>query len=229
MRPLSPFGRPVASFVHVAPPSVRPVDVAARAAAVEAPRLPLALIRRREQRLRILRIHDDVGGTGVVVDEQHVVPGPAAIGRFEHAPLGVRAPQMADRRDIHDVRIAGMNDDAADVPRLVESDVRPRAAGVDRFVDAVAPRRALPVVGFARARPDDVRVRRRHREVADRHHRVHAVEDRRPRRALIRALEDPAARRADVDRVGCARHAGDREIVDAASGVRRTDAAKSER
>ena len=105
MRPLSPAGSPFVSFVQVAPPSVRPVDAAAGPAAVESPRLALALIRRRVQRLRILRVDHEVGRAGVVVDVQHLLPRAPAVGGLEDAALGVRSPQMADRRDVHDVRV----------------------------------------------------------------------------------------------------------------------------
>ena len=163
---------------------------------------------------------------GVVIDEQHLLPRLSAVGGLEDAALRIRAPQVSDARDIHDVGIGRMNHDAADVAGLLEAHVAPRPAAVHRLVDAVAPRRALPVVGFAGAGPDDVRVRWRDGEIADRHHRVDAVEDRHPRRALVRALEDPAAGRADVDGVRGAGHPRHREIVDPSTGVGRTDAAE---
>ena len=135
---------------------------------------------------------------------------------------------MADGRDVHHIRVRRMNDDAADVARVGEAGQLPRAAGIGRLVDAVAPRRALAIVGFAGSGPDDVGVRRRHGDVANRHHRVDAIEHRRPRRALVDAPEDAAAGGRDVDGVGLTRHARDRDVVDAAAGRRRSDAAPAQ-
>src|SRR5581483_12287701 len=61
------------------------VDAAARAAAVESPRAALALVHRRIEHIGVLWIHHEVGGTGVLVDEQRPRPRLAAVGRPEHA------------------------------------------------------------------------------------------------------------------------------------------------
>ena len=135
---------------------------------------------------------------------------------------------MSDRGHVHDVGVRRVTDDPADVAGVAEARRLPRTPAVERPVDAVAPGRALTVVRFAGADPDDVGIRRRDRDVADRHHRVDAIEDRRPRGALVGALEDAAARGGDVNRVGPSRHARDGEVVYAAAGVRRADAAPRE-
>ena len=46
---------------------------------------------------------------------------------------------MAERSDEHRVRIARVNDDAPDMVRVAEPDVRPRLAAVQRPIDAVSP------------------------------------------------------------------------------------------
>src|SRR5262249_45643115 len=127
----------------------RPVDAAAATAAVESPRLPLTLIRGRKQRLRIARIHHDVGGAGVLVNVEPLLPRRAAIDSLEDATLGVRAPQVPDRGDVDHIRVRRIDDDAPDVARVGESRGAPRPAGIDRLVNAVPPRRTLAVVGFA--------------------------------------------------------------------------------
>ena len=44
------------------------------------------------------------------------VPGPAAVAAAIEAALGVRAPQRSHRRDVHDVRVLRMDENAADMP-----------------------------------------------------------------------------------------------------------------
>src|SRR5262249_28201137 len=121
----------------------RSEDRAARSAAVEAPGFSLPLIRRSEERLRVLRIDDQIGCAGVVVDVQPLAPRLPAVDRLEYTALGVGAPQMSDGRDVHDVGVRWVNDDAADVPRVGEARCFPVAAAVTGLVDAVAPRRTL--------------------------------------------------------------------------------------
>ena len=121
-------------------------------------------------------IHDDVGEAGVVVDELGVRPGLAAVGRLVEPALRVRSEQMPDRRDVDDVRVLRVDDDAADALGFLQPDVHELLAAVGGLVDAGAERRALAVVRLAGADVDDVRVRRRERDVADRRHRI-LVED----------------------------------------------------
>ena len=203
----------------------RLVQPAARSAAVETVRLALPLVGRRVERVRIARIHGDVDEPRVLVDELRVGPRLPAVGRLEQPALPVRAEQVAGRRDIDDVGVCRVNDDAADVLRVGEPHEGPRRAAVGRFVDAVAPRRALAVVRLAGADPDDVRVGARDGDVADRR-RAEVVEDRRPRRSAVHRLPHAAGGRADVDRVGMA--FVDRDVVDAPAGDGGTDRAPLE-
>ena len=105
---------------------------------------------------------------------------------------------MSHRRDPDGVRVRRMHDDAGDALRFAQTDVRERLAAIGRLVDAVAERRALPVVRLARPDVDDVRIRLRDRDVADRVRRV-GVEDRRELDAVVRGLPDPRGGEADVD------------------------------
>ena len=123
--------------------------------------------------------------------------------------------EVAKRSDEDDRRISRMDRDAPDVLRGREPHVRPRVAAVERAVDAVAPRRALPVVRLSRSHPDDARIARRNRNVADRRGPSVAVEHRRPRRPVVGRAKDAAARGPDEDRSGSG---GDRlDVVDAAT------------
>ena len=106
------------------------VDAAAGSAAVEAPGAPSALVRGREERARVRRVHDQVDGAGVVVDVQDLLPRVAAVGGAVDAPLRVGPPQVADRRHVSHVRIPRVDLNARDVVRVGQPQVRPRAPGV---------------------------------------------------------------------------------------------------
>src|SRR5207248_11318054 len=102
-----------------------------------------------------------------------------------------RSQLMSDRRNVDRVRIGGTDDDAADVMRIGESHLLPRFSGVGRLVDAVAPRRALTIVRFAAAGPDDRWIGWRDRDCADRRRSL-IIEHRLPRRAAVARFEDAA-------------------------------------
>ena len=117
--------------------------------------------------------------------------------------------------------IARIDDDAADRLRLAQSHVLPRVAAVDRAIDAVAPRGALTIVRFARARPNDARIARRDRDVADRQRVAVFVEHGVPGRAVVLAAKDSARRARDEDDARIARHRLD--VVDSPAERRGSD------
>ena len=200
-------------------------DAAAGTAAVEAPRLPPPLVRRREQGVGVGRVHHDVDEAGVVVDELRVGPGLAAVAGLVEAALRVGPEEVPDRGDVDDVGILGMDDHAADRLGFLQPDILEGLAGVGGLVDAGAERRALAVVGLAGADVEDVGIRLRQGEVADRRHRL-LVEERRPGRAVVDGLPQAAGRVGDVDhrRVGFI----DGDVVDASAHHRRADRAPDE-
>ena len=122
--------------------------------------------------------------------------------------------------------ILRVDGDPADLSRVGEADVLPRAAGIDRLVDAVAVREVAAEAGLAHADVDHARVRRRDRDGADRAGLHVAVGDRAPGDAAIVGLPDAAAGGAHVVDVRLTGNAGHRG--DAAAAVR-TDAAPAER
>ena len=63
---------------------------------------------------------------------------------------------MAERGDIHHVRIRRMHADLGDVLRLGEADVRPRLASVRGLVGTVALNDVAADIRLARADVDDV-------------------------------------------------------------------------
>ena len=174
------------------------VDSAARSAAHEPPRPTTALIGRRVQHRRVGRVHGQIDHARVVVHEQHLAPAHAPVGGLEDAPFRVGAEQVSHRGHPHHVRVGGVHHDAPHVARLLEPGQAPALAPVGGVVDALAPRRAVAVVGLARAHPDLQGVRRRQGQVA--HGLVgRVVEDRRPGGAVVVALPHAARRRAHVD------------------------------
>ena len=200
MRHLGPFRAAVA----------RDVDGAARSAAELTPRVHLDLPRAGEQNVRIFRIHRQAGAAGHRIGEERSRPRAAAVGRLVDAFLLLRPGQSPFRADVDDVGVGGMNDDAADAARLVEAEVRPRRAGVDRLVDAVAHHVAVANrPGFAGAGPHGFWIGRGHGQRADGGHRL-VVEDGREGRAAVGGLPDAAGCSACVVDGRIAGHAGRR-------------------
>ena len=103
--------------------------------------------------------------------------------------------------------------------------MRPRLAAVAAAVDAVAERRVVARVLLAGADVDDVGIRRRQRDLADRQH-VLVVEDRLPGRAAVDGLPDAAVGAGHVEDERVAGHPDDDR--DAAGLVGRPDAAEGQ-
>ena len=222
---MTPVGSPAVSFVHVRAAVGGLVETAAGPAAVHAPRRPPALVGRGVEHLAIAGIHRHVDDAGVLVDELHLGPRRAAVGGLEHPALGVGTPQPPERRHVDGVGIHRIDNHAADVLRVAQAHVRPRAAAVARLVDAVAEGRALAVVRLAGADPDEIGSAGAERDVADRGDAL-AVEERRPRRARVGGLPHAARRGADED--GRRPPFVDRDVVDAPAHHRRSDGAPLE-
>ena len=198
---------------------MRHVDAASGAAAQHRPRMHLGLPRAGKHGARVLRVHRETRAAGVLVDEEHAVPVLAAVGRAVDAALLLRRGDAPHDAREDDVGVRRMHEDAADAAGLVESHVRPRAAGVHRLVDAVADHVAVANrPRFAGAGPDDVRIGGRDGERADRRHR-HAVGHRHPADAAVGRLPHAARRGAGVIDRRIARHAGDRRDAVADDGA----------
>ncbi len=100
---------------------------AGRTAADDVPSLAEAAIHRRVQDVGILPVHFDVASAGLVVHEQRLLPGLAAIGGLEDAALVVRTERRAERREPHGVGVERMDLDAANLPGLLEAHELPLA------------------------------------------------------------------------------------------------------
>src|SRR5687767_13372621 len=102
MRPYSPSGRPLpVSFVHVAPASVLFHNALPGPPPLN-PKALTALISSGVEHARIVPVHGDVGGAGVVIDMQCALPRPAAIHRPIEAALTAGSPHRSLRGDVRD-------------------------------------------------------------------------------------------------------------------------------
>ena len=180
------------------PAVVRDVDAAARPAALEHVRLEVHLPRAGEDDVGILLGDLEAGAAGVLVDEEHVLPGLAAVLGSKHAPLLLRTRRAAQRADEHDVLVLRIDGDRADAAGLLETHVRPGLTGVGRFVDAVAHHvHVADGPAFAGAGPHHVRIRLGDRERADGLGALR-VERRLPAQPAVARFPHPARGRACV-------------------------------
>ena len=164
----------------------------------------------------------DIGAGRLRIHVQDLLPVRPAVGGLVDAAVLIGAPLAPEDAGVDDVRVLRVDDEARDLVRLLEADVRPVIAAVDGLVHAVAHRRVVARIPFARADVDDVLVARR-----DGHGpngaSARLVEDRGEGVAAVRRLDDAAvcARHVVGERV--ARHADD--LRDAPGVVRRSHGA----
>ena len=199
---------------------------AAGPAAVKAPGGATTLIGRRVEHLVVGGIHDQLGGAGFGIDKQDAIPGEAAVSGLVDASFAAGAEHAAEGRHVDHFRINGIHDDAGDHLRGAEAHELEVATAVGGLVDAVAPRRALPVVVLAAAHPHGVGVVRVDGDVANRDRVFEIVEQHFPRRAVVHRLPQAPGGGADVEH-GRIR-LEDRQVVDAAAHGGRTDVAKDQ-
>ena len=148
-----------------------------------------------------------------------LLPGFAAIGGAVDAALVVGSAEMAERGDVDDVGIAGMDDNATDVVGVRETHVLPCFAAIDGFVDAVAIGSIAAHAGFAHAGVDDVGVGFGDRDRAHRAGVELAVGDGQPGCSGIGGLPNTAAGGAEVIGGGLGSDAGNGDSAAAAEGA----------
>ena len=187
--------------------------------------MPAPLVGRGEDDVRVARVEHDVADARVLADRQDRTPGGPAVGRLVESALAALGKERPLRRHVHDVRVAGVDDDVADVLRGLEAHALPGLARVGRLVDAVAEMGASLAVVLARAEPEDVRILGVDGHAAEGEDAV-VVEDRREGDAAIRRLPQAPERRHDVPDTRVLRV--DLDVDDAAGGEGRTDAPKLE-
>ena len=179
--PIRVEGRPFDSFVQVSPPSVAcrcrrrwPVPPLMMSHPLRKPRYIPAYSSLG------WTVHRDDASAGLLVDEQGLLPGLAAVGGLEDPALPVRPERRAERRQPHDVGIGRMNDDFANLTGVREPHELPGPARILRAVDAAADDDVAADRGASRCRPIPRRVGFRHFDRANRTGRDLAVADRRP-------------------------------------------------
>src|SRR6185503_2513257 len=148
----------------------------------------------------------------------------AILGAID-AALAVRPEDVAQHGGIDQVGIGRMNANTPDKLAVPESDVAPGAAGVGRFVHAVAVGDVEADRGLAGAGVDHVGIGRRHCDRADRRAAHETVRHAAPEHAAVDRLPDAAGAGAEIERHpvhGIARYR------DHAAAARRTDAAPSQ-
>ncbi len=201
------------------------VQPAARSAGREEIRAAPELPRRGEQDVGRPRHQDHVRASRGLVDGQDLLPRRAAVGGLEEAALRVRAPEVAQSRHVHGVRIQGIDDDLADALGILEAHPLPRLAAVRAAVDAVPHRDAVAHPRLAGPDPDGVGTRLVDGDGADRGAVV--VEDRLEGDAAVLRFPDPAGGRSDVEDPRIGSHGVDRR--DPAAHHRRPDRARTQR
>src|SRR5438045_2403524 len=107
---------------------------------------------------------------------------------------------MAEDPDENPVLVARIDNDAADLLSVAKAEVTPCLAGIGGFVDAVAGRKVRPLNSFSAPDINHVRIRRRHREVADRARRL-LVEDGCPDASIIGRPPAAAVVAAEVEAI----------------------------
>src|SRR6266571_2432198 len=175
---------------------------------IDAPRWTTSVPQSRIDHLRILWIESEIDRADVVAFEQHLLPGGSAVARAIHASIRIRAVGVAERGNKHDAGIFRIDDDAANLPRIVQADVRPGLPRINGLVHPVAVGNLRAHVCFTRADVDYVRVRRRDTDGADRGDGLR-VENWRPGAARVHRLPNAAAHGAEIKSRGLARHATD--------------------
>ena len=108
--------------------------------------------------LWIVRIKRDIDSAGVFVFEQDFLPCSSAICRTENAAFSAGPVSAAHGSNKNNIRIFGINGNAADVAGSLEADVLPGTAGVSGLINADAISKIGAEVGLASANINNVRV-----------------------------------------------------------------------
>src|SRR6266850_1957076 len=200
---------------------VRTVEAVLGAAAIERPGSAIALPHGGEQNVGIAGIENDVNAAGAVVEIENFFPVFAAVASTKDAAFGVRAVGMAESGDEYDVWIRGMNDELADVPGVLQSDIGPGFPGVIRTIDAVAEGDISADTSFAGSRINNVGIGIRDRDAANGRGGL-LLEERIPGDASVRGFPNSACDGAKVIGIGLARDSGDGQNASSAKGPDQT-------
>ncbi len=116
------------------------------------------LVGRGIEHFRVAGIHMHFVEACVVRHMEHAAPVLAAVRRLVDAAVAAGTPNRAIGSHPHDVGVAGVHGNHADVLRILEAHVGPGMAAVLRAVDAIAVGYGALVVVLARADPNGIGV-----------------------------------------------------------------------
>src|SRR5207248_1417623 len=175
---------------------------------------------RRVQDPWIVRIDREIDGAGSIAPIEHLLPRPATVARSEHAALGVAPVRVPECRDILGIGVARVHADPADVPRVIQAQMRPGLSRVGRAIHAVTVRDVAANAALAHPDVDHVRVRLRDADAADGRAFEKAVGRVLPVLPAVLRLPDAPAGRAEVEGVAVVRITDDgRDAAAAMSAV----------
>ena len=126
------------------------------------------LIGGSQQPVRIRGIDGDIGHARVFADGQDVLPGLAAVGGLEDAPIAAGRPKRPLRCHVDHVRVARIDHDSGDVLGILQTQIAPASAAVVGAINSVAPVHAALAVVLAGPDPDGGRIFRIERDRSDR-------------------------------------------------------------
>src|SRR6266851_817105 len=130
---------------------------------------------------------------------------------------------MTHCRHIRDLRFLRIDNDPRDRPAVLKTDILPMLAAIGGSIYTIAPIGRIPIVGFAGAYPNQIRIGWRNCDRTDRERGL-LVENRIKGHAVIIGFENAAVSEPDVKNKWIARI--DRDIGNATAHYRRTDGAR---
>ncbi len=172
-------------------------DAASRPSADASPGVDFDLPHGCEENVGMIGVHHDVGGTGILVDEQNAAPRFAAVAGPVDTALLLWAIAVTERSGQNYIRVARIDDDAANAPRLFKAHARPGFTGILGLEYPPAHGDVAANKGFPGSRPHDIRVRGRQRQRADGGRRL-IVEDGLPVNAPVGGLPYSSGGRTHV-------------------------------
>src|SRR4029077_4549433 len=146
---------------------------------------------------RVGRIHYHISHAGVFTDRENRLPGLSTIVRFVESPITARSPQRTLSCDINYFAVAWVDHNASDMFRLFQSQILPTLAAIVGAVDSVSVSHAALAIALTRAHPYYRGIVGIKHHPADRVGAL-AVEDRRPRRAVVNRFPHTARSHTDV-------------------------------
>ena len=152
------LGKAVDEVCPVVPAIGRFVNAAARTEFIDIPWHTVHLPHRSVDDFGIIGIGSKVGCASLVVYEKNLLPSLAPVLGTENAALFVRSVRVADRGDINQIRVLGIDQDLADLTRIAQADVLPSFARIGRFVDTIAVRNVRAQARFTHSNVNYVRV-----------------------------------------------------------------------